>query len=851
MAKKTGIRNTGVFIIVVFLMAGLSGADIEIDGLKSGTFERKIQIINSIVNTRNKVYLPELGAVIKNEENEEIRSKAALALLNIGDSTCNPYFKDALEDSYWQVRYYAALGLGKYGNETVVSSLIGYLNDENEKVNEKILWSLLLLMRDDEAKAVFKKLSEDRIKPVIDKTKSLNPEMRIRSLWLLEYTGDRRAVPHFIRMLADENDEIKIRALWAIERFKSEEGGEEIEALLTEESTKLKVESIKTLVKLEMQEGISGLIKGLSDSDESVRIYSLWALEKFKNPVSYPSIAECLADSSEEVRDYAAVVIEKINDPLFLPVLQRFVDNERFSLDARLSALILLGEMGDSSVKQFILDKRGDSDALVRYTVIKSLSYLDSNSPDYLKFDADYLETVTYLEKNDVSPRVRNEASGLLDEIIGSMWVKLNSPERSERVFALQRIDPLIDAKGFPGLLLKMASSRYPEVREKMLKLVSEKPYRIFARSARDMMREPDVSMKKLAAIALGEIGDRESAPLLQKDLRHFDPEMQIICAWSLAKMGVRENVFPVAVRYIESDNPDYQRRAAETLGFLQDKRASSVLLKRMKDSELDVKLICAWALARIGEDKGMEMLVRLSEESIEPVRTSANVYLSDVSIPLSLRNKVPQIREKIHFEKLGIREVSPKVINAMKTTQIIEIDGLDRDRFWQAVKKENLFIEVSGDMVESDIQTKVATGYDETNIYLLFVCDDPDTSMLTLNSRDFITISINPMNSFKEWYQFVIHPLKHIRYSYIWKFYSNDEPERKWVSDWKVETKIETRRYVVELAIPLKDLKIEKVSQEDVWSINFQRESEHVPLTSWSGRIDNPEQFGILHFKE
>lgn len=872
MTKKC--PGLGILFTLIFCIL-LNSAEIGVEGLRSGTFSKKVELIDRIVKTGDKVYLPELGAVLQGDDNEEIRSKAALALLTIGDSTCIPYFKKALEDSYWQVRlygikgllkygegditpllktaikdsywqvrYYAAVGFSKYGNETVVPDLLSYLHDTNEEVNEQLLWALMVLMRNDEARAAFKKLPDDRIKPVLDKTKSSNPEIRIRSLWLLESTGDKRAIPCFIEMLGDSNDEIKIRALWALEKFKSEDGGREIESLMVDESVRVKIESIKTLVNLKMEEGVAGLIKGLADNNESVRIYSLWALEKFKNPVSYPAIVEALADSSEDVREYAARLIENLNDPLFLPVLQRFIQNGAFPLDARVSALRIMGRTGDSSVKQFILDKTRDFNALVRYSAMKSLYDLD-------RFDPDCLKTLTYLENNDSSPRVRSESSVLLNNIVKEMRVRLNSTDSNERLFVLDRIDPLVGAKELPGLLLNMASSRYPEVREKMLLTVKEEPNKIFARSVRETMKESDVTLKKLAALALGEIRDRQSVPLLREGMKHKDPEVQVICAWALARIGVTEGVFPVPVAYLESRNSENQRIAVETLGLLKDRRGASVLLRRMADSELDVKLVCAWGLARMGEEKGMEMLVRLSEESIEPIRTSANKYLADPSIPQSLYKKVPSIREKLHFEKLGIREVSPKVANAVKTTSIIEIDGVDKERFWQSAIKENRFIEVQEDKIVSENQTKVAIGYDENNIYFLFICDDPETSKITLNSRDFITLSINPLNSSREWYQFVVHPLGHVKYCYVWKFYSDNEPERLWTSEWKAGMKVENKRYIVELSIPLKDLKIDNISRGDVWSINFQRESEHIPLTTWSGRIDNPEQFGILRFKE
>ncbi|MCM8760453.1 MAG: HEAT repeat domain-containing protein, partial [Candidatus Omnitrophica bacterium] len=321
--------------LIVFLLYNtilICKTDIEIvEGLKSGTFQKKIELINKIENSKNKVYLPNLGEIITTDENEEIRSRAALALLNIGDSTCLSYFinalndsywqvrlygikglvkygtgediipdlKQASKDSYWQVRYYAAMGLGKYGDEKVLPHLLEYLEDPNETVKAEVLWAMLTLMGRDEARAMFKKFPEDKIKPVLNILKSTNLELKIRTLWLLEATGDKRAIPYFIEMLSDKNDEVKIQALWAIEKFRSEDGGQEIEGLLVDETTKIKIEAIKTLVNLKMNEGTAGLIKGLSDRDESVRIYSLWALEKFREPASYPYIIECLGDNSE------------------------------------------------------------------------------------------------------------------------------------------------------------------------------------------------------------------------------------------------------------------------------------------------------------------------------------------------------------------------------------------------------------------------------------------------------------------------------------------------------------------------------------------------------------------------
>ncbi len=873
MLKKI-INAIGILNIIFVFSSHAIDTDFEIKGLFAGTDQKKIEIIEKIIKTGSKVYLPELGAVLDSEKNEEIRSRAVLALLTLGDSTCIPYYKKAIEDSYWQVRlygiqglvkygegalladfmkamkdsywqvrYYAALGISKYGDETAVPFLVSSLKDNNDNVKGQVLWALFSLMWKDEARAAFKKLSDNQVKNIFEAAESPNPEIRIRTLWALEASGDTRAVPVFIKLLDDKNDEIKIRALWALEEFKVSEGNQQIESLLVDESTEVKLQTIRTLVRLKAAENISGIINGLSDPDETVRIFSLWALEKFKDPLSYPFVVEKLADSSPRVREYAEKLLTNIHDPVLYPVLQTFIDNDTISSDARISALTLLGKIGDETVKDFILEKTRDKNPLFRYAAVSALS-------NVARYDPEYLKMLAYLENYDVSPRVRQKSTSILKDIVKEFEGKLANPDKNERQFALERIESFYGAHSLTGLLLKMAYSKYPEVREKMLLMAKEAPSKVFKRSLIDLIQEPDMDIKKLAAFAIGESRCVEAVPLLRKGLRHFDPEFQLICAWALARMGIKD-AFPFGVRYLQSSNIEYQKLAAEIFVFLSDKRYSNILLRSMIDSELEIKLLSAWALARMGEDKGLETLVRLSEEKIEPIRTQANKYLADTVIPQSLRKKIPALREKMQFEKLGILEIRPKMITALKTKTPIAIDGSDKDRFWQISTKENLFILLEDNKVPSGIQTKVAAGYDVNNIYFLFICDDPDVSSLTLNSRDFITVALNPLNSAEKWYQFVIHPLGDIKYSYVWKLYKNDEPEKQWSANWQVAITREKSRWVLEMAIPLKDIGVETILPGEKWSVNFQRDSQKVPLTTWTGRIDNPEQFGVINFKE
>jgi len=458
------------------------------------------------------------------------------------------------------------------------------------------------------------------------------------------------------------------------------------------------------------------------------------------------------------------------------------------------------------------------------------------------------------MEKNDPDLRIKKGSARYLREIIGECLTKVNSSREKERSFVIGKVDNFIGSNEIKRLLLNMFYSKYPEVREKAVFVLKENPDKLFSKNVRDLIKEPDIELKKLCAIVLGEMKDKNSINILKQGLTHFDPEYQILCANALAKMG-KEDGIKIILKNIDNENLNFQKLAIEGLVYLNKIEYSSVLLRKLSDAELDIKLISAWGLARMGNLNGLEFLVRLSEVNIEPVRTIANQYLKDVKIPAGLKAKIPEIREEIYKGKIGIQELKPKIIYSYKTDLPIEIDGKDNEGIWKRVEGEGGFIMIEDERIPLDVQTKVASVYDKDNIYFLFICENPSKGSIEYDSRDFITISLNPKNSFNEWYQFVFHPLLDVKYSYVWKYYKDEEPDKFWVSNWKVSTNVsspgQVRRWIAEVSIPLKDIKMEKTGKGITIGINFQREIDNYITSTWTGRIDIPEQFGSFTFKE
>ena len=864
--------NFLLFLCLIF------GSFVEPSVVLYGTKTKKIEFIKNVLNKKDKVNLKELGILLEDED-KEVRSLASYTLYEIGDSTCVDYYKkalndsywqvrlygikgifkfgegdildslvSALNDSYWQVRYYAAIGIGKYGNEESIKVLISHLNDENIKVKEAILISLRNLMWKNISRNTFKSMSENELKNVFDCFNTDNENIKLLTISLFEGANDKRCISYLVKLLGDKSDEVKIRALWLLEKFKAT-NIEEIEGLLSEPSVKLKIEAIKTIVRLKQEEGIEGLINGLNDENESIKIYSLWGLEKFKNPVSYPEIVKCLADKSMNVRNEAINLIERLNDPLFIKPLINFVEDKNIDIEYRKIAIVELGKIGkgDSEVvKERLKNYLKSQNVNIRYASIEGFYFLD-------KYDDDYIRNLVYMEKNDPDVRIRKISSRYLDEIIKESILKIESSKKEERDFILDKVENFAGSKEINKLLLKMFYSKYPEVREKALVILKDNPNKLFAKNVKELIKEPDLEMKKLCAIILGEIKDKNSINILKQGLNYFDSEYQLICAWALAKMGKRDGL-KIILKNLDNENINYQKLAIEGLIFLNDKYYSSYLFKKLYDTELEIKLLSAYGLARMDEYIGLEILVRLSEANVEPIRTNSNIYLKDPKIPLSLRSKVNSIRDEIYKSKIGVQELRQKFIYSFKIDTPLEVDGKDNERIWRMIEQANEFISIVDEKIFSDIQTKIASCYDNENIYFLFICENPSKNFINYDTRDFITILINPQNSSKEWYQFVFHPLMDVKYSYIWKIYKDDDIEKLWKSDWKVKTDVtpgRKTRWIAEVSIPIKDLKIEKIEDEMIFKINFQREIHDYVTSTWTGRIDIPEQFGLLIFKE
>ena len=213
-----------------------------------------------------------------------------------------------------------------------------------------------------------------------------------------------------------------------------------------------------------------------------------------------------------------------------------------------------------------------------------------------------------------------------------------------------------------------------------------------------------------------------------------------------------------------------------------------------------------------------------------------------------------------------------------MFTKEPITVDGILNEKVWkyadQILLKDN---ETGASVTDTSIQTRVKACYDKKNLYVVFICNDPDM-FASFTQRDeylwkdevvevfidtdkdpdtYVEIEVSPSGVLFD--SFIVNPEK-IDFAETAKF--NLKQIKLAVTRTGTVNKREDvdRGWVVEMAIPLNELVAEEQAEElagKTWKINFFRVNRDagkpVGLYAWSptlGRFHTPSRFGTFLFK-
>ncbi len=174
---------------------------------------------------------------------------------------------------------------------------------------------------------------------------------------------------------------------------------------------------------------------------------------------------------------------------------------------------------------------------------------------------------------------------------------------------------------------------------------------------------------------------------------------------------------------------------------------------------------------------------------------------------------------------------VSASITDLASTTDTIKIDGVLDEAAWQHATKINMDTETRpGENIPARITTVAYLLEDGKNLYVAFDARDPNPSEIRAYLRDrdsawnddFVGIILDTYNDERRAFEFFSNPLG------IQMDGTNDDVNKNetasWDAIWDSAGKISANGYVVEMEIPLSQLRFPKIEGKQTWGIDLVR---------------------------
>jgi HEAT repeat protein len=447
--------------------------------------------------------------------------------------------------------------------------------------------------------------------------KSSKPEVRAKAAHDLGAAKQRKAVPSLIKSLDDDSVHVRIAVIEALGTIGHPASAEPLATALANLPKTAKSRSGHPDRRDEMAEygslakalgalgppAVRPLLQLLGSEDKEPRRWAACALGAIKDPQATDRLIETLEDNRSEVRKAAALALGEIGDSRALQSLIKAIANR--DLETRRAAAEALGSIGSESAADALEKALADQSEAVQLSAIHSLAKIGGLRP------ASCLRSAT------TGPR-KTVCEAAASALKTMKFSPANAEECAEMAVILG--DFVAALKEGPAAIPALIKT----------------------------LRFKDPRMRAKAAEALGSLRSREAVPSLLEALRDHNPEVQEAAAQALANAGIPAlEGLESSLTFYDSS---VARLAACAVGRIGDARSVPALVKMVAGNRsisheypemLDAVKAAVEALggilASLGEkisQRDLESIAELPEEicllGSQPSRTVDCTHLRD-----------------------------------------------------------------------------------------------------------------------------------------------------------------------------------------------------------------------------
>jgi hypothetical protein len=200
-----------------------------------------------------------------------------------------------------------------------------------------------------------------------------------------------------------------------------------------------------------------------------------------------------------------------------------------------------------------------------------------------------------------------------------------------------------------------------------------------------------------------------------------------------------------------------------------------------------------------------------------------------------------------------------PSILTVRRASKPPSVDGCPNDVAWRRTEALPLHHKLGGGTTKVSTIAKMC--FDANRLFILFVCDEPQPSKMRRFVRrhdgevwtdDCVEVFLAPdPDEPTAYYHLVVNSLAIVRD----EFWRDDKDDPSWDSHAQVAVRIESNRWVVEIAIPFASFNRTPIVS-DIWRVNFARQRytvEPAELSTWrpcQQSFHEPERFGALRLE-
>jgi HEAT repeat protein len=298
----------------------------------------------------------------------------------------------------------------------------------------------------------------------------------------------------------------------------------------SDEEASVRVAVAATLRTFWNPEATSTLIKMLEDQEASVRKAAAEAFSIRKDAAAVPALLNLLNDAEASVRERAVDAIAYQGEIKAVGLIISALKDKNESV--RVKAATALGALGDPVAEKPLVKAAKDRRSVIRAAAVRALGTIGG---------AEALPLVTRACR-DKSLEVRRAAADALGSLrqkssVPHLIEMLDDPEARVRVGAAEALSEINDAKAVMPLLVALAREKdefWAKYQQRAIsKLSDADAVQVFISALSD----ENTMVRRLAAEALGDIGDARAYDSLERLLDGTDKELAGAAASALSKL--------------------------------------------------------------------------------------------------------------------------------------------------------------------------------------------------------------------------------------------------------------------------------------------------------------------------